>query len=136
MLVGQFQHSGRTPHIDGFVGHLEYGCSISQEKTLINFDYCDAIVNVVEPSQKSRLDALALYKYSHLLLQHFLGVDIPSICEIYLSPLIILDIMAVASNALLPGLLSLFKEILGICNTLTVERGRKPGATFAYKMLQ
>ena len=134
--MGQSRHSGRTPYINAFVGHPEYGCSISQDKTLTNFEYCDAIINAVEPSQKSKFTALALHKYSQHPPQHFLGVDIPSICEIYPSPLIILDIMAVASNVLFSELLFLFKEMLGICNTLTVDRGRKPGATFAYKMLQ
>ncbi|KAF8440397.1 hypothetical protein L210DRAFT_3319167, partial [Boletus edulis BED1] len=33
-------------------GHPEYGCTISQEKTLTNFDYDVDIMNVIPPGQK------------------------------------------------------------------------------------
>ena len=33
-------------------GHPEYGCMISQEKTLTNFDYDVQIMNVTPPGQK------------------------------------------------------------------------------------
>lgn len=37
-------------------GHPEYGCSISQEKTLSNFDYRDNVLNMVDPAQQSVLN--------------------------------------------------------------------------------
>lgn len=33
-------------------GHPEYGCMISEEKTLTNFDYDTQIMNVIPPGQK------------------------------------------------------------------------------------
>lgn len=33
-------------------GHLEYGCFISREKTLTNFDYDSQIMNVTSPNQR------------------------------------------------------------------------------------
>lgn len=36
-----------------FLGHPEYGCFISQEKTLTNFDHGDQVHNVVDPGQRS-----------------------------------------------------------------------------------
>lgn len=33
-------------------GHPEYGCTISQEKTLTNFDYGAQVMNVIPPGQK------------------------------------------------------------------------------------
>ncbi|KAF9468018.1 hypothetical protein BDZ94DRAFT_1154856, partial [Collybia nuda] len=33
-------------------GHPEYGCFISREKTLTNFDYDAQILNVTEPKQR------------------------------------------------------------------------------------
>jgi telomerase reverse transcriptase len=35
------------------LGHPEYGCFISQEKTLTNFDAGDGSLDLVDPSQKS-----------------------------------------------------------------------------------
>lgn len=35
------------------LGHPEYGCFISQEKTLTNFDHGDQVHNVVDPGQRS-----------------------------------------------------------------------------------
>lgn len=37
----------------GFPGHPEYGCFISPDKTLTNFDHDDQLLNVVDPSQRS-----------------------------------------------------------------------------------
>jgi hypothetical protein len=34
------------------LGHPEYGCLISQDKTLTNFDYDAQIMNVTEPQQQ------------------------------------------------------------------------------------
>jgi len=34
-------------------GHPEYGCFISQEKTLTNFDHSDQVYDVLDPSQRS-----------------------------------------------------------------------------------
>ncbi|KIK10194.1 hypothetical protein K443DRAFT_81605, partial [Laccaria amethystina LaAM-08-1] len=36
-------------------GHPEYGCFISKEKTLTNFDYDSQILNVVDPLQRCKL---------------------------------------------------------------------------------
>lgn len=33
-------------------GHPEYGCTISEEKTLTNFDYDAQIMNVIPPGQR------------------------------------------------------------------------------------
>lgn len=33
-------------------GHPEYGCMISEEKTLTNFDYDAQIMNAIPPGQK------------------------------------------------------------------------------------
>ncbi|KIJ13438.1 hypothetical protein PAXINDRAFT_81072, partial [Paxillus involutus ATCC 200175] len=33
-------------------GHPEYGCMISKEKTMTNFDYDSQIMNVTQPGQK------------------------------------------------------------------------------------
>lgn len=35
-------------------GHPEYGCFISPEKTLTNFDAGDGSLNLIDPSQKSK----------------------------------------------------------------------------------
>jgi len=35
------------------LGHPEYGCFISQDKTLTNFDAGDGSLDLVDPSQKS-----------------------------------------------------------------------------------
>jgi telomerase reverse transcriptase len=40
-----------------FPGHPEYGCFISPDKTLTNFDHDDQLLNVVDPSQRSILCA-------------------------------------------------------------------------------
>jgi len=37
------------------LGHPEYGCFISKEKTLTNFDYDAQIINVTGPKQRSEL---------------------------------------------------------------------------------
>ena len=39
---------------DEVVGHPKYGCFISHEKTLTNFDYDDQIQNVTDPSQSGK----------------------------------------------------------------------------------
>ena len=43
-----------------FPGHPEYGCFISPDKTLTNFDHDDQLLNVVDPSQRSNFFALNL----------------------------------------------------------------------------
>ena len=43
-----------------FPGHPEYGCFISPDKTLTNFDHDDQLLNVVDPSQRSNSFALNL----------------------------------------------------------------------------
>ncbi|PPQ76237.1 hypothetical protein CVT26_008145, partial [Gymnopilus dilepis] len=34
--------------------HPEYGCFIAQDKTLTNFEHGDNVLNVVDPTQRSR----------------------------------------------------------------------------------
>ncbi|KAH0833044.1 hypothetical protein J3R83DRAFT_12035 [Lanmaoa asiatica] len=56
-------------------GHPEYGCMISQEKTLTNFDYDEQIMNVVSPGQKY-LSILADYtRYNGTAIRDTLTVD-------------------------------------------------------------
>lgn len=40
-------------------GHPEYGCTISQEKTLTNFGYDAQITNVISPGQKCTLSRVS-----------------------------------------------------------------------------
>jgi hypothetical protein len=60
-----------------FSGHPEYGCFISQEKTLTNFDHDDQLLNVVDPSQPSNSLALNLVfeHVSDTSIQLFPGAD-------------------------------------------------------------
>lgn len=85
-----------------FSGHPEYGCFISQDKTLTNFDHDDLLLNVVDPSQRT----FPWCGYAINMRDLSIMVDY-----------------------------SRYKDS-GIKSTLTVERGRHPGAAFIYKLLQ
>ncbi|KAJ3814103.1 hypothetical protein F5876DRAFT_33727 [Lentinula aff. lateritia] len=41
-------------------GHLEYGCFVSRDKTLTNFDHDEQIMSVVSPNQ----DCMVRYRWS------------------------------------------------------------------------
>ena len=41
-------------------GHPKYGCSISHDKTLTNFDHGHQIMNVMEPNQTSKYQIVIL----------------------------------------------------------------------------
>jgi len=83
-------------------GHPEYGCLISQDKTLTNFDYDAQIMNVTEPQQ-----------------QHFPWCGF----------LINMNDLSVSTD---------YSKYHGNClqDSLTVNKGRRPGTVFIHKMLQ
>ncbi|KAF5359331.1 hypothetical protein D9756_003256 [Leucocoprinus leucothites] len=83
-------------------GHPEYGCFISKEKTMSNFDYDHQIMNVVD--QRAR----------HF---HWCGYAID-----------MKDLSISVDYTRYHG--------INLSSTLTVTRGRKPGASFAQKMVQ
>ncbi|CAA7267063.1 unnamed protein product [Cyclocybe aegerita] len=82
-------------------GHPEYGCFISQDKTLTNFPYGD-LLNVIDPSQH----AFPWCGYT---------IDTRNLS-------IRVDYTRYHGS--------------GIRSTLTIDRGRRPGIAFSYKMLQ
>ncbi|KAJ3515494.1 hypothetical protein NLJ89_g1720 [Agrocybe chaxingu] len=82
-------------------GHPEYGCFISQDKTLTNFSYGD-LLNVIDPSHH----AFPWCGYT---------IDTRNLS-------IRVDYMRYRGS--------------GIRSTLTIDRGRRPGIAFSYKMLQ
>jgi hypothetical protein len=66
--------------IVAFPGHPEYGCFISPDKTLTNFDHDDQLLNVVDPSQQSNSFSLNLVseRVYETSIQHFHGADMRS----------------------------------------------------------
>jgi hypothetical protein len=66
------------------LGHPEYGCFISQEKTLTNFDHGDQVHNVVDPGQRSEASPSSWrVSLTPTPTQLSLGVDILLICKTY-----------------------------------------------------
>jgi len=82
-------------------GHPEYGCFISKEKTLTNFDY-DPNMNITDPHQRS----FPWCGYMIDMTDLSVSADYSRYNDTYLR------------------------------DSLTVERGRRPGVTFVHKMMQ
>ncbi|RDB25955.1 Telomerase reverse transcriptase [Hypsizygus marmoreus] len=82
-------------------GHPEYGCFISKDKTLTNFDFDAEISNVTEPKQQT----FPWCGYTISMEDLSVTVDYSRYNNTNLR------------------------------DTLTVDRGRRPGAAFTYKML-
>lgn len=90
------QHSCPWSTTDWYLGHPEYGCFISKEKTLTNFDYDYEVLNVTGPKQQGIIIIKAVYLINNLH-QHSHGVDIWSIWPICRWQQTIQDIMEQAS---------------------------------------
>ncbi|KIY44166.1 hypothetical protein FISHEDRAFT_52602, partial [Fistulina hepatica ATCC 64428] len=57
-------------------GHPDYGCFISRDKTLTNFDFDEQVLNVMQPSQRSKEHTAFPAFVSNICLQLFLGAGI------------------------------------------------------------
>ncbi|TFY78052.1 hypothetical protein EWM64_g5961 [Hericium alpestre] len=74
-------------------GHSEYGCFISPDKTLTNFDYDESIMNATGPNQQFLIDSLTIGRgrragaiFVHKMLQQFKTKSHTIFCDISLNP--------------------------------------------------
>lgn len=118
-------------------GHPEYGCKISEEKTLTNFDYDAQVMNVIPPGQrctssnilrgKELIGTTSVFPWCGLL------VDTTD-----LSILADLTRYGGTGRCFPPHGTGLMRELfyIDLRDSLTVDRGRNPGVNFAHKMLR
>ncbi len=124
----------------GFIvcsGHPEYGCFISKEKTMTNFDYDHQIMSVVDPQTRREWGGIAwpMPWNEHTADFYWCGYGID-----------MKDLSVSADYVRLQGKSKPFQifatghwlksKFLELANTLTITRGRKLGAVFVQKMLR
>lgn len=79
-------------HTNPKTGHPEYGCFISTDKTMSNFDYDDQIMNVTAPNQRCEhcgaltcANGWSLYRFSMVWIQYQYAGSI-CFCRLYALP--------------------------------------------------
>jgi len=120
------------------IGHPEYGCFISKDKTMTNFDYDHQIMNVVDQRARRAWSIFhtksIVWKRSHIDF-HWCGyaIDMKDLSiSVDYSRYHGTSKPSMSPNWRLP----LMNEYSGLSNTLTIARGRKPGLNFVRKMLR
>ena len=117
------------------LGHPEYGCFISIDKTLINFEDNTHVMSQIFPGQNGWPISYYIATSLTALSKNSLGAACLLTCSICLSRPIIPVTEEDVSESLGAIITSgYFNPDIG--DTLTIERGRRPGAAFEHKMLQ
>ncbi|KAJ7903395.1 hypothetical protein B0H14DRAFT_2328481, partial [Mycena olivaceomarginata] len=109
-------------------GHDEYGCFISTDKTVTNFDFDEQLNSI--PHERGRLHLLSLSNCfpwcGYVINARDLSVSV--------------EYSRYYGNGACNSFFSLARRPnfspSDLNNTLTVSRGRRPGAAFKHKMLQ
>jgi len=109
-------------YADSWTGHPEYGCFISKDKTVTNFDCDDAQLNVLDPG----VQVMAWCGYNIDLRDLSVSVDYSRLgaTRTHISAFIPI-----------PSIVTKPRKSLGLRNTLTVDHRRNFGKSFRRKML-